>query len=292
MVSAKVKRLAVGYLFLLPYLMLFTFFILCPLVYSLGLSFYRWELASTAPPLYVSTDNYTEALSSSYFWRATWATARFVCMTVPLLVVFGLVIALGINSVPRKRQALYRAAYFVPCMISISVAGLLWRWFYNNEFGVFNSMLEPLGAEVGWVIDPALAMKSIVLMSIWWTIGTPVVIFLAGLQSVPKSYYEASMIEGATASQRLFWITLPTIRPIILFVVVINTIASFQVFGQTFIITSGGPELSTRVLVQYIYEVAFSQYRMGYGAAVSWLLFLIVAAFSLIQFRLLRERQS
>lgn len=280
----------VGYLFLAPYLLLFGAFILFPLAYSFGLSIHRWELASVAPPRFIGAGNYREALASEYFRKATWATLRFVVMAVPLTLGIGLLVALGLNAIPDRRQAFYRSAYFIPTMITVTVAGILWRWFYNSEFGIFNALLEPLGVQVGWIIDPGVAMKSIVVMSLWWGIGTPVVILLAGLQGISRSYYEAAMIDGATSRQRLVHITLPLLRRVLLFVVVINIIASFQVFGQTFIITRGGPELSTRVLVQYIYEIAFAQYRMGYGAAVSWLLFLLITACASIPFLALRER--
>ncbi|MCD6386615.1 sugar ABC transporter permease [Candidatus Sumerlaeota bacterium] len=280
-----------GYLFVLPYLTLFGIFLVLPLFYGLGLSFFRWELASLVPPKFVGLHNYSEALTSPYFLKALWATFRFVVMAVPLTVGSALVVAVWINTVPLKRQYYYRAAYFLPVMISISVAGLLWRWFYNSEFGLFNAYLSLIGLKVPWITDVRLAMKSIVLMTIWWTMGGAMVILLAGLQQIPDHYYEAASIDGANARQRFFYITLPLLRPVLLFVIVMNIIGSFQVFGQTWMITRGGPELSTRVLVQYIYETAFTHYRMGYASAMSWLLFLVIMIFSIIQFRILREKQ-
>jgi multiple sugar transport system permease protein len=133
-------------------------------------------------------------------------------------------------------------------------------------------------------------MPSVVLMTLWWTVGAPAVILLAGLKQIPRHYYEAAALDGATSWQRFRHITLPLLRPVLLFVLVMNTIGSFQVFGQTFMMTRGGPELTTRVLVQYIYETAFNFYRMGYGAAMSWLLFVVIAVFAAVQFRIMRER--
>ncbi len=279
-----------GYLFLLPYFLLFGTFLLLPLGYGLALSFIRWELISPAPPEFAGLANYTEVLHSKYFWKALCATFRFVIMTVPLVTAGGMIIALGINALPRGRQAVFRAVYFLPTIISISVAGILWRWFFNSEFGLFNSWLSGIGVKVSWLSDPRWAMKSIVFMTFWWTVGGPMVILLAGLQHIPEQYHEAASLDGANALQRFFHITLPLLRPVLLFVAVMNIIASFQVFGQALIITRGGPELSTRVLVQYIYETAFTHYRIGYGAAMSWLLFLVIAGFSFIQFRLMREK--
>lgn len=279
-----------GYLFLAPYAVLFCAFLALPLGYGLVLSCFQWEMLCAAPPRFVGMGNYAEALQNEYFRESLWATFRFTFMAVPLTVSAALLIALGINNVNGKRRAFYRAAYFAPAVVSISVAGLIWRFFYQGEFGMFNAWLAPWGWHVPWLTDTSLAMKSIVLMTLWWTVGGPLVILLAGLHQIPKQLYEAAAIDGANAWHRFRHITLPQLRPVLLFVSIMNIIGSFQVFGQVFMITRGGPEQSTRVLVQYIYETAFTHYRMGYGAAMSWLLFLCIAFFSVIQFRLMREK--
>lgn len=285
----KLKQYS-GYLFLVPYLILFGIFLILPLLYGFGLSFYRWEMLSTAPAKFIGIDNYQEAITSSYFQQALYATIKFVVLSVPIIVGIGLLFAVGIDVVARKRQSWYRAAYFFPTLISISVVGILWRWFYNPEFGILNAYLSYLGLKIPWITDKVWAMQSIVLMTLWWTVGGPMVILLAGLQHIPERYYEAAAIDGATAFRRFWYITLPLLKPVLLLVIVLNIIGSFQVFGQAFMVTRGGPEFATRVLVQYIYETAFTNYRMGYGAAMSWLLFLVIAVFSFLQFRLLREK--
>src|SRR5439155_1951203 len=202
-----------------------------------------------------------------------------------------LLLAVAIQSLRERRQNFYRLCIFLPTMLTISVAGILWQWFYNNDFGVFNALLRRIGLSARpWITNEHWAMPSIVLMTVWWTVGGPTVILLAGLKQIPEVYYEAGAIDGAVGWRRLFYITLPLLRPVLLFVLVLNVIGAFQVFGQTFIITRGGPALSTRVLVQYIYETAFNFYRMGYGSAMSWILFLIIVVFSIVQFRVLRER--
>jgi multiple sugar transport system permease protein len=279
-----------GYLFVLPYLTLFAAFLVAPLAYGLALSFFDWEMISPAPPRFVGTANYAEALRSEYFWKALSATFRFVVMAVPLTVGLALLGALGVHAAPHRRQTVYRAAFFLPTLVSVSVAGILWRWFYCSQFGLFNAWLGRVGIEIPWITDPAWAMKSIVLMTLWWTVGGPMVVLLAGLHQVPRQYYEAASIDGAGRFMQFLHVTLPHLRPVLLFVTVMNIIGGFQVFGQTFMITRGGPEFSTRVLVQYIYETAFTHYRMGYGAAMSWLLFAVIAVFSAVQFRLMRER--
>lgn len=280
-----------GYLFALPHLLLFSVFLLGPLLYGFSLSLQRWELLSSAPRTFVGAGNYAEAVRDPYVLQALGVTFRFVVASVPLTILLALTIAVGLHQIRGPRQAFYRACYYVPTLISISVAGILWRWFYNSEFGLFNAMLAPLGVKVPWLSDPAWAMPALIVMSLWWTIGGPTVVLLAGLQGIPAHYHEAASMDGATGWQGFRHVTLPLLRPVLLFTVVMNVIGAFQVFGQMFMITRGGPELTTRTLVQFIYETAFNNYRMGYAAALSWLLFAVIAVFALIQFRLLREER-
>jgi multiple sugar transport system permease protein len=277
-----------GYLFLLPYLILFGGFLVAPLVYGFCVSLFKWDLLTARPPHLIGAANYTEAIADPYFRKALGATIEFVALATPATLLLALLLAVLLNSVPR--QAFYRAAFFVPTMLTVSVAGLLWRWFFNTDFGLFNGALARFGLSVPWLTDTRFAMPSIVLMTLWWTVGGPAVILLAGLQHIPQHYLEAAAIDGAGSLTRFRSITLPLLRPVLVFVVVMNVIGSFQVFGQTFLITRGGPELATRGLVQYIYETAFNNYRMGYASAMSWLLFAIIALFSAAQLRLLRER--
>ncbi len=279
--KAEFLRRWSGYVFALPYLALFLFFLAGPLLFGFALSFFDWELLSSSPPEFVGLGNYREALHDPYFWKALKATCLFVAMAVPLTVVAAMLLALGVNALPR-RQGFYRVAFVLPTMVNIAVAGLLWRWFYNDQFGLFNALLARWGMEVPWLSDKLVALPSIVLMTVWWTSGTTFLILLAGLGQIPQSCYEAAAIDGAVGFRRFFHVTLPLLRPALFYVAVMNVIGSFQVFGQSYIITGGGPELSTRVLVQYIYETAFRNYRMGYGAALSWLLFLAIAAVSAV----------
>jgi multiple sugar transport system permease protein len=287
----KSARPLTGYLFLLPYLTLFLVFMILPLGYGLTLSFQRYEMLTREPATFVGLDNYREAVGDPLFRKALWATARFVIMAVPATVGLALLLAVGIDSLPASRAAIYRLCIFIPTMITISVAGILWRWFYNSQFGVFNALLAGVGVEpINWITDRRYAMPALVVMTVWWTVGGPTVILLAGLKQIPDAYYEAAAIDGAVGWRRFYYITLPLLRPVLLFVTVLNVIGAFQIFGQPFIITRGEPELSTRVLVYYIYDTAFNFYRMGYGSAMSWLLFLIIVAFSVVQFRVARER--
>ena len=287
------SRRMTGYVFLLPYLTLFFVFMLLPLGYGLLLSFQKYEMLTREPASFVGLGNYREAVNDRLFRKALWATARFVVIAVPATIATALLLAVAIDSLPSRRAAFYRLCIFIPTMITISVAGILWRWFYNSQFGVFNALLARVGLidePVKWITDTRYAMRSLVVMTVWWTVGGPTVILLAGLKQIPEVYYEAASIDGATGWRRFWHITLPLLRPVLLFVIVLNVIGAFQIFGQPFIITRGEPEQSTRVLVYYIYDTAFNFYRMGYGAAMSWLLFLIIVVFSVIQFRVAREK--
>lgn len=280
-----------GYLFALPYLLLFTTFLLYPLVQGLALSFMSYDLVSPEPPHFTGLDNYREAFADDYFWQSMKASTLFVALSAPLTITTALIFAALIDAVKGKRQHLYRVAIFAPTVLTVSVAALLWRWLYDTNFGPLNAMLNSVGiGPIGWLTTPWTAMFSLVLMTLWWTVGGPVLILLAGLKAIPDQYYEAASIDGATGVRSFFNITLPLLKPALLFVIVLNVIGGFQVFGQAFLITAGGPTRSTLVMVQYIYETAFRGYRLGYGAAMSWLLFVVIAVFAVAQFRIARDR--
>lgn len=284
------KRHPLGWLFAVPHLVLFAVFVLGPLLFGLMLSFFRWDILSNRSIEFVGAGNYREAVADEYVAKALTATVKFVVMAVPSTLLLALLLAAGLSAVPERRRGFWRAICYLPHLLTVSVVGLLWRWFYNTEFGLFNAWLAPLNLKFAWLSDVSLAMPAIVLMTLWWTVGGPMLVLFAAIQNIPVAYHEAAALDGASNGQRFFRITLPLLRPVLLFSMVMNVIGSFQVFGQVYMITRGGPELSTRTLVQYIYDTAFNNYRMGYAAAISWLLFLVVAAFSALQFQLMRSR--
>jgi multiple sugar transport system permease protein len=295
--SRQSSRTIAGYLFLTPYLILFLVFLVFPLLFGFWLSFMKYELISPQPPRFAGIANYLEAFRDNYFWKALGVTTIFVIISVPITIVLALAIATGLERITSRRQNIYRLAIFLPTMLTITVVGILWRWFYEAEFGLFNSVLARFANWVGlsfntklpWLEKPNWAMASIILMTLWWTIGAPVVILQAGLKQIPEAFYEAASLDGAVGFRRFFSITLPLLRPVLLFVSVTSVIGAFQIFGQTFLVTGGGPELSTRVMMQYIYEKAFNDYRLGYGAAMSWLLFVVIVGVSILQFRIFKE---
>jgi len=286
------KRSLAGVAFLAPYLVSFGLFVVLPIGVSLVLSFMQFDMTAPHSTKFVGAHNYADAWKDDYFWQALKATLGFVVLMVPGLIVASLGMALGLNGMAKGRNTV-RALLFLPGMLNVAVTAILWSWFYNGEFGLFNFILKKLGMNAGpWLTDKAYAMPSIVVMSLWWSLGGTSIVLLAALQQIPKQIFEAAVLDGSSGWALLQKITLPLLKPVLLFVVVTNTIAGFQVFGQPFLLTRGGPELSTRGLVQYIYETAFNNYRLGYGAAMSWMLFAIVAIFALVQYRFLKRSAS
>lgn len=283
------RRSLAGVAFLAPYAISFTVFVVFPIIVAIALSVMQFDLTSRESIKFVGARNFTEALKDDYFWQAFTATLRYAVLMVPALLVSALGMAVGMNAMTRGRNTV-RALLFLPGMFNVAVTGILWQWFYNGEFGLFNFVLKHLGLSgYPWLSEKSWAMPSIVLMSLWWTCGGTAIILLTALQQIPRAIFEAAGLDGAHTTSLFTKITLPLLKPVLLFVIVTNTIGAFQMFGQAFMLTGGGPELSTRGLVQYIYETAFNNYRLGYGAAMSWMLFFVVAAFAFVQFRFLKR---
>jgi len=262
-------------LFFLPFATAFLVFFVGPTFFGLGMSFFDWEMLSGLPPRWVGGGNYLEALQDARFHRSLLVTGLFVFITVPLNLFASLGLAAGVSALP-KRQGVYRSLIYLPVLLNITVASLLWRWFFNTKFGLFNKLLQPWGVELPWLTDPALALPSISLMTVWWTSGVSFLILLTAFQQVSPSLYEAAEIDGATAWQKFRFVSLPQIMPVVGFCLLLEVLASFKVFGQPFLMTGGGPEGATRVAMQYIYETGFSFFRMGYASALSWIAFFLI----------------
>lgn len=283
------RRTIEGYAFMAPYAISFLTFIVFPVIVAFALAFMQYDLTAPDQIKFIGFQNFTDAYADPYFWSALKATLGFAALMIPSLLATALALAIGMNAMPKGR-GIIRTLLFLPGMLNVAVAAILWQWFYNGEFGLFNFILKGQHiAPAPWLSDKAFAMPSIVVMSLWWSVGGTSVVLLAALQQIPHAIVEAALLDGAEWPQMFSKITLPLLRPVLLFVTVTNTIGAFQVFGQPFLLTRGGPELTTRGMVQYIYETAFNNYRLGYGAAMSWLLFLAIAAFALIQYRFLRK---
>jgi multiple sugar transport system permease protein len=273
--NQRTGSLGVALLFVLPFAAAFLVFFVGPTLFGLGMSFLDWEMLSGLPPRWAGAENYLEALHDARFHRSLGVTGLFVLITVPLNLCAALGLAAGVSALPR-RQGLYRSLIYLPVLLNITVASLLWRWFYSTKFGLFNKLLQPWGVELPWLTDPALALPSISLMTVWWTSGVSFLILLTAFQQVSPSLYEAAEIDGATPWQKFRFVSLPQIMPVLGFCLLLEVLASFKVFGQPFLMTGGGPEGATRVAMQYIYETGFSFFRMGYASALSWIAFLLI----------------
>jgi multiple sugar transport system permease protein len=286
----KWRAVVVPYLFLAPMLVLFLVFRIYPLLYGLYISFTNARLGRS-DYVFNGLNNYTRLLDDTRFQVSMLNTGVYtVESTLPILGL-PLLLALLLNRGVALR-ALLRGAFFFPFTLSVVTVGLTWLWLLDPLVGPLNYYLKQLGATPpAWLGDPSTAMLAIVITSTWWVTGYYLVIYLAALQDIPQHLYEAAAIDGATP-WRAFWsITLPLLRPIILFVVVIHIIGSFQIFGQVFVMTNGGPGDVTRTVIQHLYETGFKDlFSFGAASAMSWVLFLVILLFSAIQFRLLRGR--
>jgi len=287
----KVNRKGWGnYIFFLPYFCLFLVFYVVPIFYGLYISLCNWEMVRQRVPQFTGLDNYVDVLKSSEFWSSIYVTLYFLILSLPLLIIIPFILAYLLYKV-EFLKSLFRAVYFLPAILSIAIVGILWHWIYNPQFGLLNTFLKIVGlSQVPWITSKTWAMPSIAIMTIWWIYGINMIILLAGLEEIPSSYIEAAKIDGANELQIINQIILPLLKPLFLFVITMGIIGSFQVFGQTFIVTHGGPEKATLVVLHHIYNNAFVFYRMGYGCAASFVLFAIIAVFSFLNFILLRDK--
>ena len=277
-----------AYLFLGPNIIGFLIFTAIPVGAALVLAFYEWDLLLGAD--YVGLANFRELLFDDRVFREAFVnTAYFALVSVPLAVVAGLVAALLVNQALRW-VVVFRSIFLLP-YVTITVAlSLVWKWLYLPDIGLVNRMLALVGIDgPSWLTSSTWAMPALIVMSVWKSFGYNMVLFLAGLQSVPQHLYEAAKIDGASPWQRFRDVTLPMLSPTTFFVVIISIIGSFQVFDQALVMTNGGPGTATTTLVLYIYQVGFQSFHMGYAAAIAWILFAIVFVFTVIQFRAQRR---
>ncbi|MEH1099980.1 carbohydrate ABC transporter permease [Micromonospora sp. CPCC 205561] len=288
---------ATPYLFLAPYLLLFGLFGLLPILLGVWLSVHQWDFQLPNRP-FVGLDNYRELFSSDSavygdWWQSIRATAIFTVFSVPLLVVVPLGLALLLNgSFPGR--TFFRAVYFAPYVLGVAVIGLLWRFLLDANLGLVNRLAGAVGlpADTPWVTDVPWAWVSLVGVTVWWTSGFNAVIYLAGLQDIPAELYEAARMDGATAWDRFRHVTLPGLRPVLLFVITTTVLASANVFGQSFLITQGAPGTETRTVVWFIVEEGLRDNDAGRAAAMSIVFALMLAVVSIANFRLFRYRED
>lgn len=276
-------------IFLSPTLVVFSIFILFPVLFSFYLSFHEWNMFSTEQE-FVGLANYVRMLGDPEFWTVFKHTGIYTIGTVPVNMALALVVAFALNGKLIGKKWL-RAAFFTPVIISSVAAAVIWRWVFDPNLGLFNFGLQALGLPaVNWMNDPTGAMIALIIVGVWKTFGVNMVLFAAGLSGIPDTYYEAADIDGASGWSKFWHITVPLLSPTTLFILVLSIIGSFQVFDLVYVLTYGGPLGSTKVLVFYLYEHAFRFFNMGYASAVAYMLFAVLFVLTLLQVRFFRAQ--
>jgi len=281
------RRLIIAFLFVLPALINFAVFRYIPIVASLRASLYQYSLLGGYGD-FVGLAHYNRMLTDPVFWRSLQASALFVLYKVPLQIVFSLGLAILLSR-QTIGTAIVRSAILTPMVTSIIIVSIIWAMMYQSQNGLFQSMLVTLGfRKIPFLSDTRYALPAISVMMIWKDIGFSFIIFVAGLKGIPEMYYEAAIVDGANRWQLLWHITLPLLKPVLMFVIVTQTIFSFQVFVPVYQMTLGGPLDSTKVLVYYIYQQGFRFQDMGYASAISIVTLVLLLLISWIQMRFLR----
>jgi multiple sugar transport system permease protein len=284
-------------LFLAPYLVLFIGFVAIPAVYGIWISLHDYDYLLPNQP-WSGLANYTNLFTADSrdgadFWHSMLATGIFTVISVPFLVVCPLGIAILLN---RKfpGRTFFRAVFFAPYVLGVAVVGVLFRFLLDPNIGMLNFYLEKLGIgnAIPWTTQLPWAWISLVAMTVWWTLGFNAIIYLAGLQDIAPELYEAAGVDGAGAWRKFVSVTLPGLRPVLLFVLTLTILASANMFGQSFLVTQGAPANDTRTAIMYIADVGLSQYRQGAAAAMSYILAAILIGISLLNFRLFRQRDA
>jgi multiple sugar transport system permease protein len=285
----KSRETLAAYLFLAPFIILFSIFVVRAVFTAVQMSFFDWTILKPVKP-FIGLDNYQELFKDDVWWLSLKNTIYFSLLTVLGTSIIALMAALAINQI-NKGKEFFRVLLYMPSLLSVGVVGLTWVWLLNTQFGIINYGLSFLGVRpVNWLGEGELVIPALSFTTMWWGFGFPMLIFIAGLQGIPEQLYEAARIDGARSRQIFFGITLPLLRPTILFVTVTGFIAHFQVFGQPFIMTRGGPGRESYTVIFYLYEIAWRAFRMGYGSAVAVSIAVIIILFTLLQFRLIGRR--
>jgi ABC-type sugar transport system permease subunit len=287
------RRDLTGWAFAAPFVILFGVFLALPIVASFVLSFTSFGIRDLQNPIgasFVGADNYARLLSDDKFWKSLVNTVYFVVVGVPLTLGIGLLIASALSRGITRFRTAFRVGYYLPVITSIVAIAVIWRFLLNPDIGLINVLLRQVGINgPDWLASKTLAMPSIIAMAVWRNLGFAMVVFIAGLQAIPVMLYEAASIDGAGRWAAFRYVTLPMLRPTILFMLVITTIGYLQLFEEPFVMTAGGPLDATLSVTMYMYQQGFTFFHQGYASAIAYVLFVIVAVIAFLQFRFLRE---
>ena len=279
----QIRQLLKALLFCSPWIIGFLAFSVAPIVLSFYYSFTRYSVLQ--PPRWIGLQNYIQLLTDDrLFWLSLGNTFYYVILANVIGGLLALTLAMLLNMNVRG-LSFYRTVFYVPVVVPLVASSVIWLWLFNPQYGILNLILSLVGIQpIPWLTDPAWSKNSLVLMSLW-SVGNAVVIFLAGLQDIPRELVEAAELDGANGWQRIRFVSIPMITPVILFNLVIGLIGGFQVFTQAYVMTSGGPADSTLFYALYLYDSAFRFFKMGYASAMAWLLFVVILISSLLLFR-------
>jgi multiple sugar transport system permease protein len=280
--------------FVAPFLVFYALFLILPLVLAVIMSLFNTSLVIPGLGKFVGLSNYGQLFSDSYFWQAMWHTILFTIVSTPFLVVLPLFFAIGVYRISRG-QWFFRLAFFLPYILPSAVVALIWTWMYEPGFGLIDGILQFFGLGApGWLSSTTLTLYSIVIVTVWWTIGFNFVLFIAGLQDIPRDLYEAAELDGASWWAQVRRITLPMLGRTITLVAVLQVIASLKIFDQVYLITQGGggPNFSARVALEYIYDYGFTSGRVGYASAASLVLFVVILVISFAWLALVRKQEK
>jgi len=279
--STRKEQQIWGYTFLFFPLMLLTIFVFIPILFSFVISFFDWELMASHQK-FIALNNYVEIFGDKIFYKALFNTVFYTIGVVPIQTILALFLAFVMNQ-KIKGRAFFRTAFYIPAVTSSVVTSIIFVAIYSKE-GLLNSLLGNLGIQPNdWLTNPKTALMSIMMLNIWTTSGYFMISFLAGLQNIPESLYEAARLEGATQSQQFWKITVPMVRPVTYFVIVMSLIGCFQVFDQVFVMSEGGPNNATTTMAYYVYQNGFRYFRLGYAGAAAILLAGIIMIVTVIQ---------
>jgi ABC-type sugar transport system permease subunit len=287
----SLRPILVGWSFILPNFLGFALLTLVPMVFGLALSFMDWS--PWGDPEWVGFENFERMFRNSTFWIALWNTTYYAAGHIPLTMAVSLGLALLLNGT-LAGLGFFRTAFFLPYVTSLVAVAVVWNMLFNPTSGPVNQFLQFVGVTdpPGWTSSTAWAMPAVIVASVWRDMGYYMVLFLAGLQTIPTELYEAARVDGANAWQRFWNITLPGLRPTTFFVLIMCTVASFKVFDLIVVMTDGGPGRATKVLSQLIYEEGIREGRFGLASAISLVLFVLVAGFTVIQFLIQRRQEA
>ena len=289
------RRTLTAYLFLAPFLLLFVVFVVVPAVYGIWISLHAWNPLLPVKP-FIGLTNYLQlftpgSLTSGDFWQSMGATAIFTVASVPFLVAVPLLLAVLLNQ-RLAGGSVFRAVFFAPYVLGVAVIGVMWRYLLDPQNGAVNAVLSFFGvqADIPWTVDVPWAWISLVGVTVWWISGFNTVILLAGLKGINAELYDAAAVDGAGAWRKFLSVTLPGLRPVMAFVTTTTILGSANMFGQSFLLTQGGPGTETRTVIMYIANLGLSQNQMGAASAMSYVLFLFLALISSVNFRLQSRR--